>query len=36
MIGLEYILNLYNMQHIELAEILGIKKQNIIVKSLLV
>ena len=27
--GLEYILNLYNMQHIELAEILGIKKQNI-------
>ncbi|KGN00303.1 hypothetical protein Z969_10015 [Clostridium novyi A str. 4570] len=29
MIGLEYILNLYNMQHIELAEELGIKKQNI-------
>lgn len=29
MIGLEYILNLYNMQHIELAEKLGIKKQNI-------
>lgn len=29
MIGLEYILSLYNMQHIELAEILGIKKQNI-------
>lgn len=27
--GLEYILNLYDMQHIELAEILGIKKQNI-------
>ncbi|KOR80286.1 hypothetical protein AM232_18805 [Bacillus sp. FJAT-21352] len=27
--GLEYILNLYNMQHIELAEKLGIKKQNI-------
>lgn len=27
--GLEYILNLHNMQHIELAEILGIKKQNI-------
>lgn len=27
--GLEYILSLYNMQHIELAEILGIKKQNI-------
>ena len=29
MIGLEYILGLYNMQHIELAEELGIKKQNI-------
>ncbi len=29
MIGLEYILNLYNIQHIELAEQLGIKKQNI-------
>lgn len=29
MIGLEYILNLYNMQHIDLAEKLGIKKQNI-------
>lgn len=29
MIGLEYILSLYNMQHIELAQILGIKKQNI-------
>lgn len=28
-IGLEYILNLYNLQHIELAEKLGIKKQNI-------
>lgn len=27
--GLEYILGLYNMQHIELAERLGIKKQNI-------
>lgn len=27
--GLEYILDLYNMQHIELAEKLGIKKQNI-------
>ncbi|WP_297422150.1 hypothetical protein [Clostridium sp.] len=27
--GLEYILNLYNMQHTELAEKLGIKKQNI-------
>jgi plasmid maintenance system antidote protein VapI len=27
--GLEYILSLYNMQHIELAEKLGIKKQNI-------
>lgn len=29
MIGLEYILGLYNIQHIELAENLGIKKQNI-------
>lgn len=29
MIGLEYILNLYNMQHIDLADKLGIKKQNI-------
>ncbi|BDR67717.1 DNA-binding protein [Clostridium tetani] len=29
MIGLEYILGLYNMQHTELAEKLGIKKQNI-------
>ncbi|MEG2936645.1 MAG: helix-turn-helix domain-containing protein [Clostridium sp.] len=29
MLGLEYILNLYNMQYIELAEKLGIKKQNI-------
>ncbi|SCG82553.1 DNA-binding protein [Proteiniborus sp. DW1] len=29
MIGLEYILNLYNMQHTDLAENLGIKKQNI-------
>lgn len=29
MLGLEYILNLYNMQHIELAEKLGIKKQNV-------
>ncbi|MDG4658206.1 transcriptional regulator [Ectobacillus antri] len=27
--GLEYILGLYNMQHLELAEQLGIKKQNI-------
>lgn len=27
--GLAYILNLHNMQHIELAEKLGIKKQNI-------
>ncbi|MGM7637144.1 helix-turn-helix domain-containing protein [Bacillus sp. Hm123] len=27
--GLEYILNLFNMQHIELADKLGIKKQNI-------
>lgn len=27
--GLEYILNLYSMPHIELAEHLGIKKQNI-------
>lgn len=29
MIGLEYILQLYNMQQVELAEKLGIKKQNI-------
>ena len=29
MIGLEYILNLYNMQHVDLAEKLGIRKQNI-------
>ncbi|KLE15987.1 hypothetical protein AAT22_08565 [Clostridium sp. C8] len=29
MIGLEYILALYDMQHIDLAEKLGIKKQNI-------
>ncbi|UZT06191.1 hypothetical protein ONV75_16550 [Clostridium sp. LQ25] len=29
MIGLEYILGIYNMQHIELAEKLGIRKQNI-------
>ncbi|EPS49563.1 DNA-binding protein [Clostridium botulinum A1 str. CFSAN002368] len=29
MLGLEYILGLYNMQHVELAEKLGIKKQNI-------
>ena len=29
MIGLEYILSLYNMQHVELAEKLGIRKQNI-------
>lgn len=29
MIGLEYILNLHNMQHMELAERLGIRKQNI-------
>ena len=29
MIGLEYILNLFTTQHIELAEKLGIKKQNI-------
>ena len=28
-IGLEYILTLYDIQHIELAEHLGIKKQNI-------
>jgi len=27
--GLEYILNLYQMQHLDLAEKLGIKKQNI-------
>ncbi|PTQ84499.1 helix-turn-helix protein [Trichococcus patagoniensis] len=29
MIGLEYVLNLYSIQHIELAQKLGIKKQNI-------
>ena len=29
MIGLEYILSLYNLQHVELADMLGIKKQNI-------
>lgn len=29
MIGLEYILSLYNMQYIDLAEKLGIRKQNI-------
>ena len=29
LIGLEFILNLYNMQYVELAEHLGIKKQNI-------
>jgi plasmid maintenance system antidote protein VapI len=29
MIGLEYILNLYNMEHQSLAEKLGIKKQDI-------
>ncbi|MBP1931976.1 plasmid maintenance system antidote protein VapI [Ammoniphilus resinae] len=29
MFGLEYILSVYNMQHVELAEKLGIKKQNI-------
>ena len=29
MIGLEFVLNLYNVQHIELAETLGIRKQNI-------
>lgn len=29
MIGLEYILNLYNMEHQSLADKLGIKKQNI-------
>ena len=29
MIGLEFVLGLYDMQHIELAEKLGIKKQNI-------
>ena len=28
-IGLEYILTLYEMQHIDLANKLGIKKQNI-------
>lgn len=29
LIGLEYILDLYNIQHVELAERLGLKKQNI-------
>lgn len=29
MIGLEYILSLYNLQHVELADKLSIKKQNI-------
>jgi len=29
LIGLEYILHLYDVKHIELAELLGIKKQNI-------
>ncbi|WP_273127568.1 helix-turn-helix domain-containing protein [Bacillus weihaiensis] len=29
MIGLEYVLNLYNMEHQSLAEKLGIRKQNI-------
>ena len=29
LIGLEFVLGLYNMQHVELAEKLGIKKQNI-------
>ena len=29
MIGLEYILGLFNLQHVELAEKLGIRKQNI-------
>jgi plasmid maintenance system antidote protein VapI len=29
LIGLEYILGFYNMQHIELAKELGLKKQNI-------
>lgn len=29
MIGLEYILNLYNFPHVELADKLGIRKQNI-------
>lgn len=29
LIGLEYILGLYNMQYVELADKLGIKKQNI-------
>ena len=29
MVGLEYILNLYGMQHQQLAEKIGIKKQNI-------
>lgn len=28
-LGLEYILSLYNIKHLELAETLGIKKQNI-------
>lgn len=29
MLGLEYVLAIYNMQHIDLADKLGIKKQNI-------
>ncbi len=29
LLGLEYILGLYNMQHVELADKLGIRKQNI-------
>lgn len=29
MIGLEYILQITNIQHQELSELLGIKKQNI-------
>lgn len=29
MVGLEYVLSLYNMQYIALADFLGIKKQNI-------
>lgn len=29
LIGLEYILGLYNMQHVELADSLEIRKQNI-------
>ena len=29
LIGLEYILGLFNLQHVELADKLGIKKQNI-------